>query len=139
MVKLPTGFQWRPAYYLMILNALVALAAAYFPGLNLTDTTTAAITTIATGVLGAVTIMKTRPVDIATLVAGLGTAAQAAAVFGLHLNANQVGTSTAVLSLLLAAIFHQTVTPVAAVRKGTTVADLTREALARASAPARAA
>jgi len=131
MPNLPTGFRWNPAYYLMTQNAMVALAAAFVPGLNLTDTRTAAISTIATGVLGAVTVVFfARPVDIAAAVAGLGTAVQAAAVFGLHLTANQTATATAVLSLILGSAFHQKVTPVAAVRQGTTVDELNRKVLA---------
>jgi hypothetical protein len=129
-VKLPTGFKWNPAYYLMVLNALVALAVAYFPGLNLTDTTTAAITTGATALAGVGTVLLVRPVDIAAAVAGLGVAVQAGAAFGLHLTANQAATGAAALSVVLGLVFHQTVTPQAAIARGATVEDLNRRAAA---------
>jgi hypothetical protein len=128
--KLPTGPRWNPAYYLMVLNALVALAAAYIPGLNLTDTTTAAITTGATALFGVITVVLVRPVDIAAAVAGLGVAVQAGTAFGLHLSANQSASGAAVLSIVLGLVFHQTVTPQAAVVQGSTVEDLTRKAIA---------
>ena len=106
------GLRWEPAVYLYALNAAVALAVAF--GLPLTDTQTAAVTTIVTAVLGGVAAFLTRPVEVSAATGALATALTAASALGLHLPAGATGTVATGLSAVLALLLRQHVTPAAA-------------------------
>lgn len=108
-------FGYEPAVYLYALNAGVALLVAY--GLPMSHTQVAAVTTIATAILTIVTALMTRPVNVSALTAAVGTGLAAAAAFGLHLSADQVGTAVAALSIVLALILRANVTPAPALRR----------------------
>lgn len=108
-------FGYEPAVWLYALNAGVALLVSY--GLPLSHGQVAAVTTIATAVLTVVTALMTRPIDVSALTAAVGTGLVAAAAFGLHLSADQVGTTVAALSIVLALVLRQNVSPAPALRR----------------------
>lgn len=116
------GFKWYPAGYLYALNTVVALVVAFFPGLHVTHTQTAAITTIATAVLAVVTALMTRPPAVPVIAGALGTMLVAAGAFGLHLTDGQTATLVAFVSLAVAFFTHQNVTPKAGSPTGTPLA-----------------
>lgn len=102
-------FGREPAVVLYAVNAAVALFVAY--GLPMSQGQVAAVTTIATAVFTAWAALQTRPVSVPAVTAALGTALAAAAAFGLHLSANQIGASVAALSIVLALVLRQNVSP----------------------------
>lgn len=104
----------QPAGWLALLNALVALLVAF--GLPLNHIQVAAITTIATGVLGIIVMFTTRPVVMSGLAAIVGTLLTAGAGFGLHLSADQIGAVVALVSLVVGFLTQQSVTPAPALR-----------------------
>lgn len=109
-------FKFEPAMYLYAINAVVALAVAY--GAPLSHDMVAAITTIATAVFTVVAAAMTHPVNVSGITAAVGTALAAAAAFGLHLSGDQIGTTVAALSIVLALVLRQNVTPKAKVVPG---------------------
>ena len=104
-------FHLEPAAYLYAINAGVALLVAY--GLPLSHGQVAAVTTIATAILTIATAIMTRPIDVSGLTAAVGIGLAAAASFGLHLSADQIGTTVAALSIVLALVLRQNVSPAA--------------------------
>ena len=103
------GIRYEPAIYLYALNSAVALLVAF--GLPLTATQTAAVTTVATAILAGVAAFLTRPVEVSAITAAVATALTAAAAFGLHLDANRIGTLVTVIGLVLALVLRQNVSP----------------------------
>jgi hypothetical protein len=72
-----------------------------------------AIATIATAVLTFSAAVVTRPVTLSVCAAAATTALAATAAFGLHLSTDQIGEFVGLLSLLVAFLTHQAVSPVA--------------------------
>jgi hypothetical protein len=107
-------FGYEPAVILYAVNAAVALLVAY--GLDLTVTQTGAITAIATGLLAGVAALMTRPITVSGVTGALATVLAASAAFGLHLTANQIGTAVTAVSIVLALLLRQAVTPSRAYR-----------------------
>lgn len=103
------AFRYEPALYLYMLNSAVALLVAF--GLNLSATRSAAISVIATAILSIVTAALTRPVAVGSITAAVGTGLAAAAAFGLHLSPNQTATGITALSIVLALLLRQHVSP----------------------------
>lgn len=115
-----SSFKFEPAAILYAVNAGVALLVAF--GLNLTHDQVAAVTTVATAVLTIATAVMTRPVVVSTVTAAVGSLLTAAAAFGLHLSADQVGAVVTALSITLALLLRQNVSPAPAlVRREPTV------------------
>jgi hypothetical protein len=112
-------FAFEPAAILYGINAGVALLVAY--GLPLTAEQTGAITTITTAVLAAVVALRTRPVVVSTVTGAVGTALAAVAAFGLDLSADKIGATVMALSIGLALLLRQNVTPAAKVVPGEVV------------------
>lgn len=102
-------FKFEPAVILYAVNAVVALLVSF--GLGLTHDQVGAITIIATAITTVWTAAVTRPIVVSTITAAVGTLLSAIAAFGFHLSANQVGTSVTVLSIVLALLLRQNVTP----------------------------
>jgi hypothetical protein len=102
----------EPAMIVYAVNAVVALVVAY--GLPLTDTQTGAVTTLATAAVTIWTAVATRPVVVPAITGAVGTALAAVAAFGLDLSADQIGATVTVLSIVLALLLRQNVTPAAA-------------------------
>lgn len=111
MAATPARFKYDPALYLYYLNAALALVVAFFPGLNLSATVQAAIITIATAVLAAISALLVRPIHVAVLVAAATTALTAAAAFGLHLSDNRMAALTSALSIVIPLILRLIVDP----------------------------
>jgi hypothetical protein len=101
--------KFYPATILYALNTAVAFLVAF--GLNLSATQTAAITTIATAVLGIAVAFTVRPPAVPVISAAFASALAAGASFGLHLSPNQIGVTIAALSLVVGFLTHQNVTP----------------------------
>ena len=105
-------FGYEPAVWLYSINAGVALLVSY--GFPLNSGQVAAISTIATAVLTIATALLTRPIQVSALTAAVGTGLAAAAAFGLHLTGDQIGTTVAALSIVLALVLRANVSPAAA-------------------------
>jgi hypothetical protein len=102
-------FGYEPAVLLYALNAAVALFVAF--GLPMSQTQVAAVTTGATALLTVVAAFMTRPVVVSTVTAAVASLLTAAAAFGLHLSANQTGATVTALSIALALLLRQNVSP----------------------------
>lgn len=105
----------EPATILYGLNAVLAAAVTF--GLPLNHDQTAAAVVIATALLGLVTAFSTRPVVVSTVTAAAATIAAAAAAFGLHLSQAQIGSAIPVLSIVVALVLRQAVSPASAARR----------------------
>jgi hypothetical protein len=109
---MPKIFGFEPAVIVYALNAAVALLVSF--GLPLSHDMVGAITTIATAVLSIVVAVMTRPVVVSTITAAAASVLTAAAAFGFHLTADQIGYTVTALSIGLALLLRQNVTPTAA-------------------------
>ena len=109
-------FGFEPAVILYGVNALVSLLVAY--GVDLTRDQVSAITVIATAVVAIVTAVLTRPVVVSTITGAVGSLLAAVAAFGLHLSADQIGATVTVLSITLALLLRQNVSPAPALTRG---------------------
>lgn len=105
------GLRVNPVVVLYALNILIALAISF--GLPLSHDMVQAIITIATAVLTFSAAVVTRPVTLSICSAAATTALTACAAFGLHLTTDQIGEVAGALSLVVAYLTHQAVTPVA--------------------------
>lgn len=99
----------NPALVLYAINALVAWFVSF--GLPLSNTMTEAITVLATAALSIAAAMATRPLPVSMISAAFATGMAALAAFGLHFSQSQIGTSVVVISLVLAYLTHQNVSP----------------------------
>jgi len=101
----------EPVMYLVGgLNALVALLVAFWPHLSIDEA--AAMTTIATGVTTGITALATRPFDVSAITAAVTTCLVATAGFGLHFDPRQLGAIVAALTIVLALVLRQHLTPI---------------------------
>lgn len=107
-------FGFEPAVVAYGVNALVALLVAY--GLELSQSQVEAIAVITTAILAAVVAAMTRPIVVSTITGAVGTALVAVAAFGLTLNEEQIGATVTALSIVLALLLRQNVSPAPAVR-----------------------
>lgn len=106
----------EPAVVVYAANALIAVETAF--GARATPAQTAAVVTISTAVAAVITALATRPVQVPAITGAVATIAVAAGAFGLHLPAAQIGAVMPVLSLVLALVLRQAVTPAATLRRG---------------------
>lgn len=106
-------FGYEPAVIVYALNAAVALLVSY--GLPLSHDMVGAITLIATAVLSAAVAVMTRPVVVSTITGAAASVLTAVAAFGLHLTGDQIGTTVGALSIGLALLLRQNVSPAPAV------------------------
>lgn len=108
-------FGFEPAVIAYAVNAAVALLVAY--GLDLSQSQVEAIAVITTAILAAVAAAMTRPVVVSAITGAVATALAAIAAFGLTLNTEQIGATVTALSIVLALLLRQNVSPApAAVR-----------------------
>jgi hydrogenase-4 membrane subunit HyfE len=91
-------------------------------GLKLSTDQVGAVMTIATAAITLVTAFAVRPVSLPLIKGSAATILVAFSAFGLHLTANQVGYSTAVLSIVIGLLLRQNVVPASAAAKGSTAA-----------------
>lgn len=103
------GFSYEPATILYGVNAAVALLVAY--GLDLSKDQVSAISVVTTALLTIVTAAMTRPVVVSSITAAVGTCLTAVAAFGLHLTADQIGATVTAISIVLALLLRQNVSP----------------------------
>jgi hypothetical protein len=108
-------FGYEPAVILYAINSAVALVVAY--GVDLTKGQVGAITLIATAALTAATALMTRPIVVSTITGAIGTALAAVAAFGLNLTADQIGATVTALSIALALLLRQAVSPAPALSR----------------------
>lgn len=113
---MPNGkvFGYEPATWLYVLNAVLAAAVSY--GLPLSHAVVAATVVIATALLSAYAAILTRPIVVSALTSAAGTILAAMAAYGLHLSADQIGSSVTLLSLVLALLLRQNVSPATSLR-----------------------
>lgn len=111
-----TIFSRPVAVYLYAINAVVALLVSF--GLPLDHAQVAAITTISTAVFAILTAVMTRPVDVPAISGAVAVIATAFGAFGMHLTTSQIGEGVTVLSIFLALLLHQNITPAPALQRG---------------------
>ncbi|MFF5261385.1 hypothetical protein ACFY4C_20775 [Actinomadura viridis] len=102
-------FGLEPAVIAYAVNAAVALLVAY--GLDLSQDRVAAISVLSTAILTVVTAVMTRPVVVSSITAAVATALSAVAAFGLELSAEAIGATVTALSIVLALLLRQNVSP----------------------------
>lgn len=102
-------FGYEPAVILYAINSAVALLVAY--GLDLSSDQVGAVTAIATGVLAAVAAAMTRPIVVSTITGALATVLAAVAAFGLDFTGDQIGATVTGVSIVLALLLRQNVSP----------------------------
>lgn len=112
---MPKILGYEPAVLLYVLNAALAAAVSY--GLPLNHAVVAATVTIATAALSAWAAFLTRPVVVSSLTSAAGTILAAMAAYGLHLSTDQIGTSVTLLSVVLALLLRQNVSPAPALAR----------------------
>jgi hypothetical protein len=86
--------------------------------LHWSKTQTAAEATIVAALAAIITAFHARPVAIPALLGAAATIATASAAFGLKLSPDQIAAGSSALSLVLALLFRQNLTPVAFLRGG---------------------
>jgi len=107
-------WRYEPAILAWALNGgLAVLLGNVF---HISSTQEAAVTTVLTAVTVIFTAVTTKPVEVSVLVGGVSTIAVAAAAFGLHLSAAEIGAGAAILSGVLGLVFRANVSPSAGVR-----------------------
>lgn len=106
---MPKILGYEPAVILYVLNAVLAAAVSY--GLPLSHAVVAATVTIATALLSAYAALLTRPIVVSSLTSAAGTILAAIAAYGLHLSTDQIGSTVTLLSLVLALLLRQNVSP----------------------------
>lgn len=102
-------FGYEPAVLLYALNSAVALVVAY--GLNLSSGQVGAVTAIATAVLAGTAAVLTRPVTVSAVTGALATVLASFAAFGLHLTGQQISATVTAVSIVLALLLRQAVSP----------------------------
>lgn len=102
-------FGFEPAVIAYTVNAAVALLISF--GLGLTQDQVSAIAVITTAILAGITAMMTRPVVVSALTGAVATALAAVAAFGFELSADQIGAWVTALSIVLALLLRQNVSP----------------------------
>ncbi|MFG2001666.1 hypothetical protein ACGFNU_21200 [Spirillospora sp. NPDC048911] len=107
------GFGLEPAIIAYVINGGVALLVAF--GLPASQGQVEAVTVITTAIAAAVTAVMTRPLVVSTLTGSLATVMAALAAFRIDFNAEQIGQSVAFVSLVLALLLRQNVSPAPAV------------------------
>jgi hypothetical protein len=104
------NFRFEPAVIAYVVNAAVALLVAY--GLPATEAQVDAVTVITTALAAAVTAAMTRPVVVSALTGALATIMSALAAFNWDFTADQIGRTVAFVSIVLALLLRQNLTPV---------------------------
>lgn len=106
-------FGYEPAVLIYAANAAVALLVSFGLGLNAGQVS--AITVLATAVVAVATAVMTRPIVVSAVTGAVGTALAAVASFGLEFSAQQIGAVVTALSIVLALLLRQNVSPAPAV------------------------
>lgn len=101
--------KYEPVVLAWVLNGGLAVLLGNVIGISTTQE--AAVTTIATALVGIFAWFKTTPHAVSGLVGFISTIAVAAAAFGLHLSAAEIGAGAAILSGILALVLRQNVSP----------------------------
>jgi hypothetical protein len=104
----------EPSVLVYAASALVTAWVAF--GFRASPGQTAAVATIAAALVTIITAFMARPVSVPVITGAVATIATAAAAFGLHLSAAEIGAGVPVLSLVLSLVLRQAVTPLVTVR-----------------------
>lgn len=94
-----------------LLNAIVVLVTAFWPGHHLSPGDVAAASTIATAVTSIVVAMMVKPANLATIHAALITIMVAVAGFGLHLSQHSIALVATVIVTVLGYLLREKVSP----------------------------
>ena len=105
----------EPAVFANALAAIASVWAAF--GIRASPHQVAAVATIATAVAGIVTAWLARKASVAGITGAVTTIAVAAAAFGLHLSAAEIGALTPLVTLAVSLLLRQAVTPVVSMPK----------------------
>lgn len=116
LAPLPNKAKYNPAFVLYAVNTVVAALVTW--GLPLSNTTTAAISAVATAVLGLIAAWAVRPFAVGAATAVVAALGQLAISLGFHLTQDKITGLAALVSLVAAFITHQTGTPQQAVKDG---------------------
>jgi hypothetical protein len=107
----PDFIKYEPVIVAWALNG--GLAVLLGDVVHLTSVQTAAVTTIATGVVAIFTALHTKPFAATAFTGALTTILVAGAAFGLHLPATDIGVGVAVLASVAGLGLRANVSPVA--------------------------
>lgn len=114
--KFVTFLKTEPAVALWAVNAVAAFAAAFWAGA--TPGWTAGVSAVASAAITAITALAARPVSIPVVTGAVATAVEAATAAGwVHVSAHTLGTAIPVLSIVLALLLRQAVTPLVTLRQ----------------------
>lgn len=102
-------FGLEPAVIAYVVNGGVALLVVY--GLPMSQGQVEAVTVTTTAIAAAVTAVMTRPIVVSTLTGALATVMTALAAFRIEFSAEQIGQTVAFVSLVLALLLRQNVSP----------------------------
>jgi hypothetical protein len=105
-----SGPRFYPAMWLYGLNAVLAVIVSF--GV-LSQAGSAWVLSLSTAVLGLITVIMTRPLDVPVFGAGIATILAAFAGFKYHLSPASISAVVVVFSMLAAYFTHQNVTPFA--------------------------
>lgn len=112
MSILSSVLKYEPVLLAWVLNG--GLAVLLGNVLHISSTQEAAVTTIATALVGVYNWVMTKDHVVGGLVGFISTIAVAAGSFGLHLSSAEIGAGAAILSGILALVFRQNASPAAA-------------------------
>lgn len=115
----------EPNVVLYAVGALVTAWVAF--GFRASPGQVGAVSVIAAGLITIITALAARPVAVPVVTGAVVTVATAAGAFGLHLSAAQLGSAVPVLSVVLALVLRQAVTPVVTIRRQAAVSAAPQE------------
>lgn len=98
-----------PVAWAYALNVALGLIVSF--GIDMSETVTGAVMTVATGVFAMLAALSVRPVAIASFGAAMSTVLVAVGAFGFDLSADQIGYLVAAVSVVLGFLTHQSVSP----------------------------
>jgi hypothetical protein len=105
----------EPAVILYAISAGVTAWAAF--GFRTPAHGVAAVEMIGAALVTLITAFATRPVSVPIVTGAVSELATAASAFGLHMTAAQIGALTPVVSIVVALLLRQAITPVVSMKK----------------------
>jgi hypothetical protein len=115
LARLKALAAYEPAVMAWAASGGLAVVCAFL--FHLSSNQEAAVTTISTAAAAAYAAAMARPVSVPAILGALVTAVTAAAAFGLHPSAGQIGVGEAIVSGLLALGFRANLRPAAAISR----------------------
>lgn len=110
--------RWLSTETAVIMYALSAGVTAWVAfGFRAPAHDVAAVEMIGAALVTIVTALATRPVSVPIVTGAVSEIATAAGAFGLHMTAAQIGALTPIVSIVVALLLRQAITPVVSMKK----------------------